>query len=601
MGTNSTIKTRQEIDKKYKWAIENIYSSLDEFEKDYSKVKEEGIKLKEFQGKLHVGEELLRFLKKDEEVCRLADKLFVFSALKYDEDTTVTESQVIKKKMDSYMTELASIRAFFIPEILSIDNEVLEKEISRIPELETYRFYFKTVLEAKPHMLDKEKEELVAGISDSFGVPVNVFEILTSSTMNFPTIEDKDGKEFKLSDSNFTGLLKSKDRTLRKAAFEGAFGTYKQFSNTFATLMTSSMKNFASMAKTRNYKDSLEYSLKPNNIPTAVYYTTIDTINKNLQHLHKYIALKKRLLNLKEMHMYDIYMPIIEEIEDYTPYEEGVELVKKGLKPLGEEYLNVFQNGIDTRWVDVYENKGKKGGAYSWGTYDIPAYVHLNYTNHYNDVSMLAHEMGHSIHSHYSNKNQPYIYSNYSYFCAEVASTTNESLLISYLIDNEEDKYKKMFYIAAQLEQMRVVVFRQALFAEFELRVHEEIEKGNILSAEELCKMYVELNKKYYGDAIIVDEAIGTEWARIPQYYMDYYTYQYVTGFAAANSFSKAILEEGEEAIERYMNFLKSGSSDYSIELLKKAGVDMTSPKPLQDTMDIFAERLEMLEKLIND
>lgn len=601
MSENLKIKTREEIEKKYKWAIENIYSSLEEFQNDYAKVKAEGIKLKEYQGKLHKGEDLLEFFKKDEEVCRLADKLFVFASLRYDEDTTVAESQIIKKKMDSYMTELAGIRAFIVPELLSIDKEVLDKEVERIPGLQMYKFHLETVLAAKPHTLDKEKEELIANISDSFGVPVNIYGILTSSDIEFPSIKDENGNEIKLSDSNFTGMLKHKDRRVRKDAFKGAFGTYAQFKSTFANLMTSSMKSFADMAKIKNYKDSLEYALKPDNIPTSVYYTTIDTINKNLEHLHKYIALKKRLLNLDEMHMYDIYMPIIEEIEDYTPYEEGVELVRKGLKPLGEEYLSVFNNGIETRWVDVYENKGKKGGAYSWGTYDIPAYVHINYANHYNDVSMLAHEMGHSIHSHYSNKNQPYIYSSYSYFCAEVASTTNESLLISYLIDNENDKLKKMFYIAAQLEQMRVVVFRQALFAEFELRVHEEIEKGNILSADDLCKMYVELNKKYYGDAIVVDEEIGMEWARIPQYYTDYYTYQYVTGFAAANSFSKAILEEGEEARERYMNFLKSGCSDYSIELLKKAGVDMTSSKPLQDTMDIFAERLNMLEKLINE
>lgn len=601
MSEVTKVRLREEIPEKYKWAIEEMYADMESFEKDFAIVKEEGPKLKEFQGKLSDGKELLKYLKKDEEVSRIADQLFVFSNLKLDENTQVSESQSLKKRMDAYMNELSTIKSFFVPEILSIGKENLEKEIAENPELKLYEFHFENILRNKPHVLDKEKEELLSNVSDAFGAPESIWGMLINADLVFPKIKGENGEEIQLTDTNFNTYLRSKNRDVRRDAFEGAFGAFRNYKNTFAGLVTSSIKNFANRAKVKNYKNSLEFALKPDNIPVEVYHTTLDTIHKNLHHLHKYVELKKKALGVEQMHMYDMYMPLVDKVEDNIPYEEGIELILKGLAPLGEEYLDIFKKGINNRWVDVYENKGKKGGAYSWGTYDTTAYVHVNYGNHYNDISMVAHEMGHSIHSYYSNANQPYIYSFYTYFSAEVASTTNESLLINYLINAEKDKNKKMFYIAALLDQMRIVVFRQALFTEFEHIVHVELENGNILSADDLCKIYHELNVKYYGESIVVDEAVDMEWARIPQYFMDYYTYQYVTGFAAANSFSKGILDEGKPALDKYLQFLKGGCSDYSIELLKKAGVDMTSPKPLQDTMDIFAEKLNMLEELLNE
>lgn len=597
MSEVKKVKRREEISKEDRWNIEKIYASTEEWEKDFAKLKEMAPNVKEFQGKLKDSKELLNFLKLDEEISRLADKLFVYAFLKSDEDTSNNANQSIKNKVEAYSAELAAMGAFFIPEILSYEEGTIEKAIEENQELKVYEFMLQRVLKRKPHTLSKDMEELMASVSDALNVPSSIFGMLTNADMTFPTIKDEEGNEVELTEGNYSIFIKSKDVKVREAAFKALFNTYEHFKNTIASSLTSSIKNFSFVAKTRKYNSSLEASLKPNDIPLEVYDNAIKTINDNLDSLHRYVKIKKKLLGLNEIHMYDLYVPVIDAPKSNIEFNEGVKIVKEALKPLGEEYLKIFDEGIENGWIDIYENKGKRKGAYSWGSYDTMPYVLLNYNYELNDVSTLAHEMGHSIHSYYSRKEQPYTYADYTLFCAEVASTVNENLLINYLIENEKDEKKKLYLINTQLEQIRTTVFRQIMFAEFEKITHEKIDTGEPLTSEDLCRIYHDLNAKYFGEDIIIDKEIDMEWARIPHFYNDFYVYQYATGYSAANSFVKSILENGGDTVEKYKGFLKAGGSDYPINILKKAGVDMTTPKPIEDTIARFNELLDMLDK----
>lgn len=591
------LKKRDEISQEYKWDIEKVYSGIEEWEKDFAKLKEIAPKLKEYKGKLNQAKELLAFLKLDEEISRFADKLAVYAFLRADEDTTNTTHQALKNKIETYLAELMAIGSFFIPEILSYEEGTIEREIEELPELKMYEFVLKKILKRKPHTLSSEMEELMAAVSDCLNAPGNIFSMLSNADMTFPNIKDEEGNEVQLTEGNYSKYIKSKDVKVREAAFKALFGTYEKFKNTLASSLTSSIKNFSFVAKTRKYKSSIESSLQPNDIPVRVYENAIETINNNIESLHRYVRIKKKLLGLDEIHMHDLYVPVIDTPKTHIEFDEGVKIVKDALKPLGEEYLKIFDEGIDKKWIDVYENKGKRSGAYSWGCYDTMPYVLLNYNYELNDVSTLAHEMGHSIHSYYSRKEQPYVYADYTLFCAEVASTVNECLLINYLIDNEKDEKKKLYLINTQLEQIRTTVFRQIMFAEFEKITHEKIDKGEPLTSEDLCSIYHDLNVKYFGEDMIVDKEIDMEWSRIPHFYSDFYVYQYATGYSAANSFVKNILDQGESAVEKYKGFLKSGGCDYPINILKKAGVDMTVSKPIEDTINRFNELLDMLEQ----
>ncbi|MDU3350440.1 MAG: oligoendopeptidase F, partial [Clostridium sp.] len=496
--------------------------------------------------------------------------------------------------------EFASYTAYFVPEILSLDDDFIRNTINTNEKLKMYSFMFEDILKEKPHILSKEQEELLAQVSDCLDAPDSIHNMLTNADMKFGDILDEDGKKVELTEGNYSGFIKSKDRKVREEAFKTLFKSYKDLENTFATTLTSSIKNFNFSAKVRKYNSALEASLKPNDIPLEVYKNSLKTIDENLKSLHRYVALKKQLLGLNEMHMYDLYVPVIEIPKEHIEFNSAVDMVLEGLKPLGDEYLNIFKGGVEEGWIDIYQNKGKRGGAYSWGGYKTMPYVLLNYNYELHDVSTLAHEMGHSIHSYYSRKEQPYIYAGYTLFCAEVASTTNEALLIHHLINKETDKKKKLYLINQELEQIRTTVFRQLMFAEFELYTHESLEKGIPLTAEDYNKAWHELNVKYFGPDMIVDEEINIEWARIPHFYSDFYVYQYATGYAAASAFAKSILEGKEDAVPRYIEFLKSGGSNYPIEILKKAGVDMTTSRPLEATIERFNELLDMLAKEIN-
>lgn len=599
MSEVKKLRRRDEIPESDKWRIDKIYETPAKWNEELNKLKEEAPKLKDFEGKLGNKEDLKAFLLLNEKLSRKLGKLYVYAHMRSHEDTSNPEMQSLVNKIDPYSAEFSSYTAYFVPEILSLKEGTIENFINEDKDLKQYKIYFEMILNEKPHILSKEIESVLASVSDCLGAPESIYSMLTNSDMTFGEIVDESGRKVELTEGNYISFIKSKDRKVREAAFKLLFGTYKKYENTLATSLTSSIKNFVFESKTRKYNSSLEASLKPNNIPVEVYYNALKTVDENMDALHRYVRIKKKLLNLEEIHMYDLYVPVIECKKEHLEYKDAISLVEEGLKPLGKEYLDIFNEGINEGWIDVYENKGKRSGAYSWGSYDTMPYVLLNYNYELNDASTLAHEMGHSIHSYYTRKTQPYIYGDYSLFCAEVASTTNEILLIHHLIEKETDKNKKLYLINQELEQIRTTVFRQLMFAEFELKTHEAIENGESLTSEVLCKMWKDINIKYFGEDMNVDEEISIEWARIPHFYSDFYVYQYATGYAAASSFANSILSKGEEAVEKYKGFLKAGGSMYPIDTLKMAGVDMTTSKPLKDTLDRFNELLDMLEEII--
>ncbi|MCF0147747.1 MAG: oligoendopeptidase F [Clostridium sp.] len=600
MSDLKVLKKREEIEDKYKWKLDKIFNSDSEWEETFKKLKEEAPSLKDFEGKLNNKENIKAFLDKYVDLGIKAETIYIYAHLKCDEDTSNSKYQAMMNKVDAYMAEFASFTAYFVPEILSQDESLIRDIINNNEDLKEYKFMFEDILKEKPHILTKSEEELLASVSDCLDAPSSIHNMLTNADMKFGDIIDEDGEKVELTEGNYSAFIKSKDRNVRKEAFETLFGRYKDLENTFATTLSSSIKNFNFGAKIRKYNSALESSLKPNDIPVEVYKNAVNTIDNNLKSLHRYVSLKKKLLGLNEMHMYDLYVPVIEIPKEHIDFNTAVDMVIEGLNPLGDEYLDIFKSGVEEGWIDIYQNKGKRGGAYSWGGYKTMPYVLLNYNYELHDVSTLAHEMGHSIHSYYSRKEQPYIYAGYTLFCAEVASTTNEALLIHYLINKEEDKNKKLYLINQELEQIRTTVFRQLMFAEFELYTHESLEKGTPLTAEDYNKAWHDLNVKYFGPDMIVDDEIDIEWARIPHFYSDFYVYQYATGYAAASAFAKAILEGEKDAVPKYINFLKSGGSDYPIEILKNAGVDMTTSKPLEATIERFNELLDMLDKEIN-
>lgn len=599
MSEVKKLRRRDEIPESDKWRIDKIYETPAKWNEELNKLKEEAPKLKDFEGKLGNKEDLKAFLLLNEKLSRKLGKLYVYAHMRSHEDTSNPEMQSLVNKIDPYSAEFSSYTAYFVPEILSLKEGTIENFINEDKDLKQYKIYFEMILNEKPHILSREVESVLASVSDCLGAPESIYSMLTNSDMTFGEIVDESGRKVELTEGNYISFIKIKDRKVREAAFKLLFGTYKKYENTLATSLTSSIKNFVFESKTRKYNSSLEASLKPNNIPVEVYYNALKTVDENMDALHRYVRIKKKLLNLEEIHMYDLYVPVIECKKEHLEYKDAISLVEEGLKPLGKEYLDIFNEGINEGWIDVYENKGKRSGAYSWGSYDTMPYVLLNYNYELNDASTLAHEMGHSIHSYYTRKTQPYIYGDYSLFCAEVASTTNEILLIHHLIEKETDKNKKLYLINQELEQIRTTVFRQLMFAEFELKTHEAIENGESLTSEVLCKMWKDINIKYFGEDMNVDEEISIEWARIPHFYSDFYVYQYATGYAAASSFANSILSKGEEAVEKYKGFLKAGGSMYPIDTLKMAGVDMTTSKPLKDTLDRFNELLDMLEEII--
>lgn len=594
-------KHRSQIDSKYKWNISKIYNSDELWEEDFNTLASLIPTISTFKGTLNKGESLLSFLQEAEKVNRLYLKLYMFAIFKHHEDTGVAKNQAILAKIEMLNTNLKAATSFVIPELISIGRDNINTLINSIDDLKLYEKYLAFMLDKQEHYLSEEVEAVLAQMSDSVSAPENIYNALFDADIKYPQIINEKGEFSDLTDSNYSAFIRSSNREVREHAFKGIFNTLYSYKNMFSSCLLANAKNLSNTAKVRKYNSSIECAVDEDSIPVSVYNTTVDTVNKNLQSLHRYVALKKQLLGYEDIHMYDLYASVFDKPEDYYSFEEGVDMVKKALGILGDEYISIASQGIEDGWCDVYPNEGKRGGAYSWGSYDTMPYFLLNYVGELNDVFTLAHELGHSMHSYYSNKTQPFIYSEYTIFNAEVASITNEILLMHYLIENCKDKATKQYLIFHELEQIRQTVFRQTLFAEFEQIIHEKIDAGIGLSTDDICDIYYKLNVKYFGDDIVVDDEIKIEWARIPHFYSNFYVYKYVTGYAAANMFACSILNNEDGALDNYNKFLSAGGSDYSIAIQQNSGVDITTSVPMDKVIERFNALLDLLEETINN
>ena len=597
---DNKLPKREEIDAKYKWKLEDIYESNEKWEEDHKRIKSLTGEMAKFKGQLGSGpKKLLECLTLSDELTSSLDKLFVYARMRRDENNSNSTYQALTDRAMALATEVSASLSYIVPELLSIPEETLKSFIASESGLQLYRQYINEALRQKKHILSEREEELLALSSEVAHAAKDAFTMFNNADIKFPSIKDEDGKEVEVTKGRYITFLESKDRKVREDAFHAVYSSYGKMRNTLASTLTSNVKKNKYYSSVRKYNSSLEASLDSDNITIDVYDNLIETVNKNLPLLHRYLRLRKRALKLDELHMYDLYVPIVEQPKKHILYEDSLTMVEKGLQPLGEEYIGYLKQGFSSGWIDVFENEGKTSGAYSWGAYKSHPYVLLNYQGNINDVFTLAHEMGHALHSFYTNKTQPYVYSEYKIFVAEVASTVNESLLMKYLLENTQNKGEKAYLLNHYLEEFRGTVFRQVMFAEFEKMIHARVEQGAALTTQDLCSMYKDLNVKYFGSEVVVDQEIEMEWSRIPHFYNSFYVYKYATGFSAATSISQAILSEGKPAVDRYINFLSSGGSDYPLELLKKAGVDLSTPTPVQDALNVFEQILSELETLI--
>ena len=583
---------RSTIENKFKWTIDEMYPNEESIEKDIQKVKELIEEVKRYKGILADSEEnIFKALNISEEASRILQNLYVYTHMKSHEDTRINKNQSNATKIDMLSTELSMATSYMVPEIIAMDNEKLENYL-KTERLSHYKKYVDDILRLKPHTLNEREEELLASVADLSGVPENVYDMLSFADLKFPEIEDENGEKVRVTHSNFSLFLKSKDARVRKDAFEAMYGIYGQYKNTFASTLYGGIKSEIFYAKTRKYESALQGSLFQDNVSVNVYNNLIDAVHENLDTLNDYIDLKKKFLGLDKINMYDLYVPLTENFDMEISYEKAQEAIK----PLGEEYLENVKKAFAEGWIDVYGNEGKQGGAYSWGSYDSKSYILMSYKDDLNSLFTLIHEMGHSMHSFYSKNNQPYLYSGYKIFVAEVASTLNELLLINYLLKNAESKEERVYLLNYYLEQFRTTVYRQTMFAEFEKICHGKVEEEP-LTAEDFNNIYYDLNKKYYGESCEVNEEIALEWARIPHFYSNFYVYKYATGFSAASALSKQILEEGESAVSRYKEFLKSGGSEFPLDQLRKAGVDMEKKESVDEALHVFKDLVKQLEK----
>lgn len=597
------VKARHEIDPQYQWDTAKIYSQESLWEQDLDKIRALLPQAAEFQGRLGEGAEIfLDFLNYQEELSRLADKAYLYASMKKDEDNTQSRYQDMKDRVLGLLVEAQSALAFFEPELLALPPEQVEEYLQN-PQITVYEKYLGDILRLRPHTLSKEEEKLLSLSGEMAASFDNIYSMLCHADMEFPLITNEEGEEERLTHGNYIRFLESGQRDVRKQAYYALYDTYGRQINTLAAIYASSVKKDTYYARVRNYTSALAASLFADNVPPAVYEKLIIAVHENLPLFWRYLKLRKRVMQLDELKMYDVYMPLFASGERRYSYEEAAELVKAGLSPLGEEYVGIIAKGLESGWVDVYENTGKTPGAYSSGVYGTDPYILLNFQGNLNSVFTLAHELGHSLHSYYSHQHQPYIYAYYKIFVAEVASTVNETLLSDYMLKKAETKGEKIAILNHYLEQFRGTVFRQTMFAEFEKLTHGEIEAGRTLTAEKLNELYGSLNRRYFGEEIEVDEQIMREWARIPHFYRAFYVYKYATGFAAAQALAADLLDpdpaRAQAAQERYLRFLSAGNSLEPIEALRQAGVDMTTDAPVKAAMAIFEERLAMLSELV--
>ena len=602
MMTDRKLNTREEADARYKWAIEDLYKDDEDWKRDYELLKSRIPELTKFRGRLGESAEVLLSMQKlSDELNQLLEKVYVYANQRLHENTDNSTYQNLASQAQGLLVELSESLSFVEPELMELPDGIIETFLDENEELLVYRQYFENIIRQKKHVLPTEQEQLLAAMGEVAESPKDIFSMFNNADIRFPEITGEDGHPVQVTHGRYMSLMQSRNRQVRKDAFEAMYGVYGDWRNTLAAMYRANVKQEAFLAKAHKYTSDLEAALDGSHIPVKVYEQLIEAVHDSMPLMYRYMKLRKKLLGVEELHMYDLYVPMTEQDHSEIPFEQAKKTVLEGLAPMGEEYLHLLREGFDHGWIDVYENQGKRTGAYSWGAYGTHPYVLLNYQGTLHDVFTLAHEMGHALHSWYSDEHQPYIYAGYRIFVAEVASTCNEALLIHYLMEQSKkagDRKKTMYLMNYFLEQFRTTLFRQTMFAEFEKITHGLQEQGETLTADRLCEIYYDLNKLYFGEEICVDQEIAMEWARIPHFYTPFYVYQYATGFSAAIALSKQILEQGAPAVEQYKKFLKGGSSMYPLELLKMAGVDMEQKAPVQDALAVFAQYLDEMERL---
>ena len=590
---------REETDKRYQWHIEDLYADDSQWEEEYRRLEGMIPELEAYRGRL--GESaavLLELLRRQDEVNQLAERVYVYANQRLHENTGNGTYQGLAGRAQALLVRLSAAAAYIVPELLSLEEGQVERFLGEEPGLALYSHYLDEVMRRKEHTLSPQLEQLLAETEEMAQGPSDIFSMFNNADVKFPSIWGEDGEPIEVTHGSYISLLENPDREIRRAAFASLYETYGKFRNTLAAAYKANVTQAVFYARARGYRSSLEAALYESAIPVKVYDNLIGTVREFLPLLHRYVRLRRRLLGVEELHMYDLYVPVVPGVDMKIPFAQAKEMVQEGLAPMGEEYLGHLREGMEGGWIDVYENQGKRSGAYSWGAYGTHPYVLMNYHDNLNNVFTLAHEMGHALHSYYSDHAQPYVYAGYKIFVAEVASTCNESLLIHSLIGKARDVKEKAYLINYFLEQFRGTVFRQTMFAEFEKQTHEMAERGEQLTADALCSLYYRLNQEYFGEDICVDPEIEVEWARIPHFYTPFYVYQYATGFSAAIALSGRILREGAPAVEDYKRFLRGGCSAYPLELLRMAGVDMEDPKPVREALRVFGDYLQQLEEL---
>ncbi len=582
-----------------KWHVQDIYADEAAWRAACDEYKAKLPQLKAMQGTLLTGSAVLAALRLQDALAQLLDKIYAYARLQQDADNTDQHLQALSGEAEGLAASFSNANSFIEPEILGLGREALEAMLQEEAGLDEYRFYIQNLLRQSAHILSAEKEAVFAQSHLATGTAAAAFRALVSADMQFPEIVDGNGNKASVSEGNYILNMTSPDRELRKNSFRTLMGTYHKYRNTLATTLTGSARTAYFFANVHNYKDTLEAALSEDNIPTSLYDGLIQTVHDNFAPLHEYIQLKKDVLGVSEFHPYDLYMPLSQAGDSFAcSFPEACARVEQALAPLGEEYVSTLHKGLTEGWIDVYENKGKRSGAYSWGVYGVHPFVLLNYQQRYNSISTIAHEMGHAMHSYFSSRAQTYINSEYTIFCAEVASTTNESLLLEYTLQHATDE-QKIYLLNQFLEAVRTTVYRQVQFAEFEKYIHGEITAGRSLQAEKLEAWWLQSNRDYYGPALTVDEELASEWSRIPHFYTPFYVYKYATGYSAATAFASAILSGGEGAVQKYLGFLHAGGSDYSLNILKNADVDLNTPQPVTVTLQKFAAKLAELKALL--
>ncbi|MWC28897.1 oligoendopeptidase F [Paenibacillus sp. MMS18-CY102] len=593
----TSVPKRSETAAEHHWKLEDLFGDQASWDREYALAKEQIKKAAEYEGKLADPAQLKACFELEDELSLHVERLYVFANMRHHEDTAEPTYQALSDKTKKLSVETGEALSYVTPEVLSLSDEQLDALINN-SDLALYKKTLEEMRRQKAHILSKSEEALLAQVGSVTQAPNTIYSMLSNADLKFPKVKNEQGEEVELTQGRYIQFLESKNREVRENAFKAMYDTYNKLRNTTAATLNANVTKNVFYSRARKYPSSLEMSLFGDNIPKEVYTNLIDTIHKHLPLMYRYMELRKKLLGVDELHMYDLFAPLVDEFKMDITYDQAKATVKESLKPLGDAYLNVLQEGFDQGWIDVYENEGKRSGAYSWGAYGTHPYVLLNHKDNLNSMFTLTHEMGHAMHSYYSDTTQNYRDAQYTIFLAEVASTLNEALLMDYMLNKSTDPKEKMYLLTYYADQFRTTVFRQTMFAEFEKIVHERTEAGESLTPQDLSKIYYDLNVLYYGKGMVVDKDIEVEWARIPHFYTSFYVYKYATGFSAATSFAKQILDEGAPAVERYLGFLKSGGSDYSINILKRAGVDMSTPEPIEQAMAVFEQLIEQMEEL---